>query len=58
MELINMGERTLLTLTDGTDKIRLYLHWYNVEDCKKAVKETEKKVKFNTLTGVEKNENN
>lgn len=42
-----MGERTLLTLTDGKDKVRLYLHWYNVKDCKQAVKETKKNIRNN-----------
>ena len=35
-----MGERTLLTLTDGQEKVYLYLHWFNVKDCRRAVKET------------------
>jgi len=48
-----MGERTLLKLTDGENSILLYLHWYNVTDCKKAVKETMKN-KRNNITELAK----
>ena len=42
-----MGERTLLTLTDGENTVKLYLHRYNSKECKEAVKETAKNQRNN-----------
>ncbi len=42
-----MGERTLLKLRQGSDKIYLYLHWYTVKECEEAVLETSKNQRNN-----------